>query len=363
MTSVASPLLAAPGALYRNPRMGDLVIRTSDGIEFHVYQAIISAASPLFLDMFTLPQPPSPPAPAGKPSVDVAEDSSVWSTLIMLCYAPRPPVPDDFADLDAARALLDAAVKYEMAVAVEFARMGLLLGKFVEEQPFSVYALGCAYKLPDVARAAARRTLRFPIYFEHTKELDLVPLRVYHRLSEYRRKCGVFSRELVREDGVPQSAEVEKHTTRVQLKTSERSDEQDSTQIPHIYVYKEVPFDLLQPMCRGGTGCARTYGEFSYGPSVELERDSGFGSRRWNSRRVTGQFYSAAMKYMETLYVRLEFLPDANLACSKPLLQPIIDTTCSVCLKTIHQNVSRFSEALRDAIEDIISQVELEIDE
>ncbi|KAI0357904.1 hypothetical protein OH77DRAFT_1312846 [Trametes cingulata] len=185
------------GPLYRNPRMGNLVMRTSDGIEFHVYRAIVSAASPLFLDMFTLPQPPSPPAPAGKPSVEVAEDSSIWSTLIALCYAPRPPVPNEFADLDAARALLDAGAKYELAVTVDFAHMGLLLRKVVEEQPFSVYALGCTYKHPDVARAAARQTLRFPVYFEHTQELDLMSLLAYHCLSEYRRKCGVYSREVV----------------------------------------------------------------------------------------------------------------------------------------------------------------------
>ncbi|KAI9069768.1 hypothetical protein FKP32DRAFT_1640477 [Trametes sanguinea] len=188
--SAANSTLApsAISTLYRNPRIGDLTLRTSDGVELHVYRAIVAASIPVFEDMFSIPQPPS--ASSEKPTIDVAESSEVWETLIMLCYAPRPPTVDDFADLDAIRAILDAGVKYAMAVATEYASTALMFPALVAKQPYSVYAVGCAYRLTEVSRVAARQTLTATIYFEYSKELDLIPLRAYHRLSEYRRRCG-----------------------------------------------------------------------------------------------------------------------------------------------------------------------------
>ncbi|CDO74333.1 hypothetical protein BN946_scf184850.g5 [Trametes cinnabarina] len=101
------------------PDTAHYVIRTSDDVELHVYRAIIGVASSVFSDMLSLPQPaPTATSDTGvKPTIEVAESSAVWETLIMLCYAPRPPAPGDFADLDTVRAILDAGVKYEMQIA------------------------------------------------------------------------------------------------------------------------------------------------------------------------------------------------------------------------------------------------------
>ncbi|EIW53676.1 uncharacterized protein TRAVEDRAFT_23933 [Trametes versicolor FP-101664 SS1] len=276
MTSATSPIASVTfGALYRNPRVGDLIIRTADEVDFHVYKAIIAAASIVFADMLSIPQPsPATTGDSDKPAVDVAERSVVWEILIMLCYAPRPPTPEDFEDLDAVRAILDAGVKYRMDVAVEYARLGLLLPRFVKEKPFVVYALGCAYKLPDVTRAAARHSLRFPIYFEYSKELDLLSPRAFHHLFEYRRECGAVAQMIV-------------------------------------------------------------------------------------ARRVQAE------RYFQELRTKLEFLPDASLALSEPLLQTMIDVAsdCSKCFSTVHSRVAEFSKLLYAVIEDAISHVELVVDE
>ncbi|OSD00630.1 hypothetical protein PYCCODRAFT_1414007 [Trametes coccinea BRFM310] len=257
--SILAP--TAVSALYRNPRIGDLILRTSDGVELHVYRAIVAASASVFEDMFSIPQPPS--TPDGKPTIDVAESSTVWETLIMLSYAPRQGIADDFADLGAAHAILEAGKKYNMPAATVCASTALVLPHFVEEQPYSVYALGCAYKLPEVARVAARHILRFPIYSDHSKELDLIPLRAYHRLSDYRRR----------------------------------------------YVVK--PF----------------------------------------------------LRYLETLYAQLEYLPDSNLARSMALKLTAPTATCIECARTFQQEVSRGSETVYRWIEEAISQVALEVEE
>lgn len=39
----------------------DVVLRSSDGIDFRVHRIVLSLASPFFKEMFTLPQPTSEP--------------------------------------------------------------------------------------------------------------------------------------------------------------------------------------------------------------------------------------------------------------------------------------------------------------
>ncbi|KAL7284526.1 hypothetical protein ACG7TL_001817 [Trametes sanguinea] len=289
----------AVSALYRNPRIGDLILRTSDGVELHVYRAIVAASASVFEDMFSIPQPPS--TPDGKPTIDVAESSTVWETLIMLCYAPRQGIADDFADLGAARAILEAGKKYNMPAATVCASTALVLPHFVEEQPYSVYALGCAYKLPEVARVAARHTLRFPIYFDHSKELDLIPLRAYHRLSDYRRRCGEACRAHLGD----------------RLKNFKN--------YMDFYGYIKTRDFSFQPFCtQRSCPC------------------NGSANFRALGLDVAKPF----LRYLETLYAQLEYLPDSDLARSMALKLTAPTATCIECARTFQQEVSRASGAV-----------------
>lgn len=338
MKTETSPISSAfGGALYRNPRVGDLIIRTTaDEVDFHVYKAIIAAASVVFTDMLSIPQPsPATTGDSDKPSVDVAESSVVWETLIMLCYAPRPPTPEDFEDLDAVRAILDAGVKYRMDVAVEYARLGLLLPRFVEEKPFVVYALGCAYKLPDVTRAAARHSLRLPIYFEYSKELDLLSPRAYHHLFDYRRECGAVAQMLV--------ANV--HSDPHSLLPATRAPTRQQASYCPKRLPVCVPFenrDCSEKQCIANSGSTRNTAGYS---------------GRYFHKRVKAE------RYFQELRTKLEFLPDASLALSEPLLQTMIEITsdCSTCFSTVHKRVAQFSKALYAAIEDAISHVSFKL--
>ncbi|KAH9848052.1 hypothetical protein C2E23DRAFT_889496 [Lenzites betulinus] len=319
-------------AIYRNPRVGDIIIRTVDEVDFHVYKAILSAASPFFAHMFTLPQPSSHPTNASeKPLLTVAETATVWEMLITLCYAPRAPGVDDFADIDALRAVLDASEKYQMNVAIEFGRRALLLPKFVETTPFVVYALGYAYKFPDVIRAAAKQTLRFSIYFDYCDMLDTLTLRGYHRLSAYRKECGAVAKYVVDVLG--------RDWSRPSYLRVKQIDNCVFT-LQDICTQKHPsPGSLTLPCFSGG----HPYNHISgYGPIEELR------------------------KYLHVLCTQLEYLPDANLARSKLFLQNIIDLAlrdgCRSCSQHIHKYIARFSEALYGVIEDAISQVVLEID-
>ncbi|KAM5539753.1 hypothetical protein V8D89_006566 [Ganoderma adspersum] len=175
-----------PAPPYLDPSStGDLIIRTPDpdSTRFHVHQCIIANLSPVFADMFSLPNHDA--ASPDKPIVDVQESATLWTHVLSFCYlGPRP----SSLAIDDVHALLEAARKYQMPSVTDWMRR-TLADEFVDTQPLSAFGLACAYKLDDVARRAARASLFLPADFDFVKELDLIPTHQYHRLLEYRRRC------------------------------------------------------------------------------------------------------------------------------------------------------------------------------
>ena len=53
----------------------DAILRSSDGKEFRVHRLILGLTSPIFKDMFGLPQPTD--FPSQIPSIDVSESSDI----------------------------------------------------------------------------------------------------------------------------------------------------------------------------------------------------------------------------------------------------------------------------------------------
>ncbi|KAI8972412.1 hypothetical protein BD414DRAFT_540302 [Trametes punicea] len=314
MSSDSSTVSPTPPGPYRNPQIGDTIIRTSDQAELHIYGVIVAAASPIFAEMLSLPQPAAKP-PGCKPTVDVSESSAVWDILVPLCYAPgHRSAVDDLDDLASVRAVLDAGVKYEMTVAMEWARHVLLLPGFAKERPFGVYALGCKYKLSDVARVAARNTLRCSIYLDYTEELELPPFRAFHRLLEYRKACGAAASGLL--------------TSSINRDRYSRS--------------KELGYLRDETCISRESRCPSVTNPFS-----------GRSSR------------PAFVDYLKALHDRFEYLPDPDLACSGPLFETAIGSSsgCSSCALSISRELPKISQALRADLERVIKEVVLELEE
>jgi hypothetical protein len=90
----------------------DVIIRSSDLVDFRTNTLLLSASSPLFADMFNLPQPPDHEVIAGLPVVRLLEDAETVNGLLRTLY-PVPSVAP--ARFDKALGLLAAAQKYQMA--------------------------------------------------------------------------------------------------------------------------------------------------------------------------------------------------------------------------------------------------------
>lgn len=108
--SPESPFDSDPGA--------DVILLSSDGFEFRARMAILSFASPVFDDMFSLPQPgpdkqkqyPNHKPPL--PLIQLSETKTVIDILLRYCYPV--PLARGMNDFDVAIAARSAAEKYDM---------------------------------------------------------------------------------------------------------------------------------------------------------------------------------------------------------------------------------------------------------
>jgi hypothetical protein len=69
----------------------NLIIRSSDLVDFRVHKLVLAIASPFFKDLLSLPQPPDSESVSGLPVVRLSEDSELLNTLVSMLY-PIPTV-------------------------------------------------------------------------------------------------------------------------------------------------------------------------------------------------------------------------------------------------------------------------------
>ncbi|KAI0349570.1 hypothetical protein OH77DRAFT_1431978 [Trametes cingulata] len=178
----------------------DVILRTPDGVEFRVHKLILSEASPVFGDMFTLPQPelglvdassasPSVTTEAPKlPVVDVTETSQTLDHLLRLCY----PMDDPMLALSEIAPVIRAARKYDMKWATDRAGRMLVQDRALNDpkDALRVFAVASDLDVPQ-AEEAAKASLRGPLGSSLPYELDGVSPASLYRLLEYRRRVHV----------------------------------------------------------------------------------------------------------------------------------------------------------------------------
>ncbi|KAK7688287.1 hypothetical protein QCA50_008657 [Cerrena zonata] len=127
----------------------DIILRSSDRVDFYVHKVLLRVASSFFTNMFIVAanEPNNPPS---LPIVDVAESSSTMNSILRICY----PVDEvEQTSLDIVAEVLEAALKYEMHKVISDMKKELLT--YTPKAPISVYAKACALNLEDEALQAA----------------------------------------------------------------------------------------------------------------------------------------------------------------------------------------------------------------
>ena len=162
----------------------DLILQSSDEVHFHVFKNIISIASPVFADMFSLPLPPSGKQlrdASGVQVVSLSEHSTALDIALRHIYPVRTPKGDK---LHYASILSEFARKYQVETWDEFIT-GYLTDS-IERDPVGVYAIAVTYGFNDVGAKAARTCLNLPFsslqspYLRYITPEDLSELYMYH---------------------------------------------------------------------------------------------------------------------------------------------------------------------------------------
>ena len=165
----------------------DIVLRSSDGVTFHCWRALLSISSSIFSDMFSLPQPDTSYNADELPIVDLVEDGRTLHLIVSLCHPPsftgKLFEPDSIRELEA---VLEAAKKYEMEDLRSAALLKLSDPYLVRQDPLRMYGLACLYQCRDAAKLAAQHTLVLPTLMRP----GYVPDWALDRLTWYRDACA-----------------------------------------------------------------------------------------------------------------------------------------------------------------------------
>ncbi|KAF7975463.1 hypothetical protein HWV62_9485 [Athelia sp. TMB] len=133
-----------------NDENADMIVRSSDGVCFHVHAFIMSLCVPIFETMSTLPQVPAASTTVASastsfvpPVVDVSEASETVQQFLQLCY---PTIANPNVDsLECVQALLEMATKYDTDAIKE--RVAKFLEIFISHHALRVYAIAYRYQL------------------------------------------------------------------------------------------------------------------------------------------------------------------------------------------------------------------------
>ncbi|KAJ6540451.1 hypothetical protein B0H19DRAFT_1239718 [Mycena capillaripes] len=154
-----------------NDPAADVILSSSDGVDFRVYRLVLSLLSSVFKDMFSVPQPQDDPA---VPSITMAESAVVLDGVLRFCYPGADTV-----------GITPTAKQYVQG--------------YMDAQPIAVFAIACRHEWRELATDAARRSLELPIraFDEQTPELTGVDAAHYHTLLKYHAACGAASKKTV----------------------------------------------------------------------------------------------------------------------------------------------------------------------
>ncbi|KAJ6461895.1 hypothetical protein C8R47DRAFT_103744 [Mycena vitilis] len=182
----SGPSVLVPTYPFTNSPVVDAILRSRDGADFYIVQAILSLVSPVFATMFRLPQPDTTPE---IPVVDMDEDATTLDRVLRFIYPAAYPIFDSLDDL---RHIIELVIaKYDMQCEVPKAQQ--CLERYCASDPLGVFTVACKYGWKDIALAAAKESLKRPIRTHNAEAppaLDGLTAIGYHNLLHYHYLCS-----------------------------------------------------------------------------------------------------------------------------------------------------------------------------
>jgi hypothetical protein len=74
----------------------NLLIRSSDLVDFRVHKSVLAMVSPIFRDTLSLPQPSDSEIVDGLPMIQISEDSELLNCLFSILYPVPIVIPNSY---------------------------------------------------------------------------------------------------------------------------------------------------------------------------------------------------------------------------------------------------------------------------
>ncbi|EPS96063.1 hypothetical protein FOMPIDRAFT_1131281, partial [Fomitopsis schrenkii] len=184
---LSGQVLGAKFHPFDDPKHGDTILRSADGIDLHAHAHMLSYASPVFRERFSSASTASTPE---RVVINASESSLILAALVRFCY----PLPDpdlsvwssDGDRLNDLCYLFDAANKYAAVRAQEFAKRACV--ESAQKTPLRLYLIASHYGWKGIAEAAALRAI-YELVDQQVPEMEFVRAATYRRFLVYREKC------------------------------------------------------------------------------------------------------------------------------------------------------------------------------
>ncbi|KAF8428418.1 hypothetical protein L210DRAFT_3508760 [Boletus edulis BED1] len=172
----------------------DIILRSSDNVDFRVFKLFLSLASPFFETLFDIPQPAEPSEDQevkdGLAVVPVIEDSKTLDALLRFCYPCTLADDPTLEVLQDALDVLEAARKYSLDSIEKKARQAISSPKILEVEPLRCFAIAHRGRLREETLLAAKQTLSQPLIPGWFQEIELISAADLLALLTYHKKCG-----------------------------------------------------------------------------------------------------------------------------------------------------------------------------
>ncbi|KAF8141477.1 hypothetical protein EV363DRAFT_1308211 [Boletus edulis] len=172
----------------------DIILRSSDNIDFRVFKLFLSLASPFFETLFEIPQPAEESEDQevkdGLVVVPVTEDSKTLDALLRFCYPCTLAEDPNIEVLKDALDVLEAARKYSLDVIEKKARQAIANPKILEVDSLRSFAIAHRGRLREETLLAARYTLTQPLIPSWFQEVEFLTATDLLSLLAYHKKCG-----------------------------------------------------------------------------------------------------------------------------------------------------------------------------
>ncbi|KIJ65512.1 hypothetical protein HYDPIDRAFT_39446 [Hydnomerulius pinastri MD-312] len=178
----------------------DIILRSSDNVDFRVFRLFLSLASSFFETLFELPQPSGEVADQemrdGLAVVPVSETSKVLDAFLRFCYPSALAEDPDLDDLTDIVDIFSTARKYSLDIVERKACKALRNPKILTADPLRCFALARHMRLEGETLLAAWYTLKLRLIPSRVPELNLISATELLALLDYHRRCGAAVAEL-----------------------------------------------------------------------------------------------------------------------------------------------------------------------